>query len=66
MAQKIISSYGMVKPNLPVDRQSLPSMYRHADKLLAVIGLQSGPNGGEASAAAVAGAIAPNAPDQDR
>ena len=66
MAQKIISSYGMVEPNLPVDRRRLPSIYRHADKVRAVIGLQSGPNGGEASAAAVAGAIAPNAPDQGR
>ena len=66
MTRKIISSYGMVEPNLPVDRRCLPSIYRHADKVRAVIGLQSGLNGGEASAAAVAGAIAPNAPDQDR
>ena len=66
MTRKIISSYGMVEPNLPVDRRCLPCIYRHAGKVRAVIGLQSGPNGGEASAAAVAGAIAPNAPDQDR
>ena len=66
MTRKIISSYGMLEPNLPVARRCLPSIYRHADKVRAVIGLQSGLNGGEASAAAVAGAIAPNAPDQDR
>ena len=66
MTPKITSSYGMVEPNLPVDRQRLPRIYRYEDKVRAVIGLQSGPNGGEASAAAVAGAIAPNAPGQDR
>ncbi|MAW29620.1 MAG: hypothetical protein CMP98_12540 [Gammaproteobacteria bacterium] len=61
-------SYSAMKwcPNLPVDRRRLPCIYRHADKVRAVIGLQSGLNGGEASAASVAGAIAPNAPDQDR
>ena len=66
MARKFISSYGMVRPNLLVDRRCLPCIYLHTGKVRAVIGLQSGLNGGEASAAAVAGAIAPKAPDQDR